>query len=98
MGQGPYPRATENSAVDWPELKKRLDIVRADGIAVSDEEFEVGLASLAIALPTPVDRSLRAINISLPVSRATPDFRATAGRLLREVAAEIGSIEGSSAE
>ncbi|MUL82242.1 MULTISPECIES: IclR family transcriptional regulator [unclassified Mycolicibacterium] len=98
VGQGPYPRATENSAVDWPELKKRLDIVRADGIAVSDEEFEVGLASLAIALPTPVDRSLRAINISLPVSRATPDFRATAGRLLREVAAEIGSIEGSSAE
>jgi IclR family transcriptional regulator, acetate operon repressor len=93
LGEGPYPRATECSAVDWPALKDRLDVVRENGISVSDEEFEVGLTSLAIALPAQADGSLRAINISLPVSRATPEFRATATELLRGIATEISTTE-----
>ncbi len=93
LGRGPYPRATDHSAVDWPALKKRLDDVRANGISVSDEEFEVGLTSLAIALPAQADGSLRAVNVSLPVSRATPEFRESATKLLREIAAEIASRE-----
>ena len=72
LGEGPYPPATERSAVDWPDLKKRLDVVRETGISVSDEEFEVGLTSIAIALARQPDGTLRAINVSLPVSRATP--------------------------
>jgi IclR family transcriptional regulator, acetate operon repressor len=95
LGEGPYPRATERSAVNWSALKKRLDMVRQDGISVSDEEFEVGLTSLAIALPAQADGSLRAINISLPVSRATPEFRANATQLLRRIVTEISSKERS---
>jgi DNA-binding IclR family transcriptional regulator len=93
LGEGPYPRATEHSAVDWPDLKSRLDIVRDTGMSISDEEFEVGLTSLAIALPAQPDGSLRAINISLPVSRATPDFRKQAAELLRGIATEITARE-----
>lgn len=93
LGEGPYPQTTEHTVADWPELKKRLDDVRADGVAISDEEFEVGLFSAAIALPKQVDGSLRAINISLPVTRATPSFRAKATTLLRESAGEIASSE-----
>lgn len=91
LGPGPYPQSTEHSAVDWPDLKKRLDVVRRTGISVSDEEFEVGLTSLAIALSAQGDGSLRAINISLPLSRATTKFRSAAIKMLREIAAEIGS-------
>jgi IclR family acetate operon transcriptional repressor len=95
LGEGPYPKATKHSAVDWPDLKQRLDIVRDNGISISDEEFEVGLSSLAIALPAQADGSLRAINISLPVSRATPEFRAEAAKLLYSIATEIASREAS---
>jgi IclR family acetate operon transcriptional repressor len=98
LGEGPYPQATEHSATDWPELKKRLDTVRRNGVSVSDEEFEVGLTALAIALPPQADGSLRAINISLPVTRATPAFRASATVLLREIAAEIALLEGAITE
>lgn len=93
LGTGPYPQTTEHTAADWPELKKRLDEVRTDGVAVSDEEFEIGLFSQAIALPAQVDGTLRAINVSLPVTRATPAFRRTAATLLRGIAAEIASVE-----
>ncbi|MET4426786.1 IclR family transcriptional regulator [Mycolicibacterium sp. 624] len=98
LGVGPYPRATAHSAVDWPDLKKRLDVVRDTGISISDEEFEVGLTSLAIALPALADGSLRAINISLPVSRATREFRTDAAKLLRGIADEIASRERSATE
>jgi IclR family acetate operon transcriptional repressor len=95
LGRGPYEQTTPHSAANWPELKKRLQAVRADGLAVSDEEFEVGLTSLAVGLPPRPDGSLRAINVSLPVTRATPEFRATASDLLLGIAAEIASLEGS---
>jgi DNA-binding IclR family transcriptional regulator len=94
LGEGPYPQATAHGAADWPELKSRLDVVRHTGMSISDEEFEVGLTSLAIALPVQADGSLRAINISLPVSRATTAFRAEAEKLLRGVADEIATREG----
>ena len=98
LGVGPYPPATEYSATDWPELKRRLDAVRESGLSISDEEFEVGLSSLAVALPAQADGSLRAINISLPVTRATPDFRKTAEELLRTIATEIAASEGTFTE
>lgn len=95
LGEGPYPQATDRGATDWLDLKSRLDAVRADGISVSDEEYEVGLTSMAVALPPAQDGSMRAINISLPMNRATDAFRSSAAKLLLDVAAEIGSAQGS---
>lgn len=94
LGAGPYPQATEHSATTWSQLQERLKAVRETGLSVSDEEFEVGLSSIAIALPAQADGSLRAINISLPVTRATPEFRESAADMLRALAAEIASLEG----
>lgn len=98
LGEGPYPQATEYSATTWPQLRERLEVVRDSGLSISDEEFEVGLSSMAIALPAQADGALRAINISLPVTRATPEFRRTAEVLLRDVAAEIASLEAGVTE
>lgn len=95
LGVGPYPKVTPHSAADWPDLKNRLDVVRDTGMSISDEEFEVGLTSLAIALPAQADGSLRAINISLPVNRATLAFRIEAETLLRGIANEIHTSESS---
>ena len=93
LGEGPYPQTTEHTAADWTALKKRLDLVRTRGISISDEEFEIGLTSLAVALPASSDGALRAINISLPVSRATSEFRTCAQALLSKVVSEIAAME-----
>lgn len=95
VGYGPYPQTTDRGAADWPELKKRLDTVRESGISVSDEEFEVGLTSLAIGLRPLPDGSLRAINVSLPTTRATAAFRAGAIQALRAIAAEVATSTDS---
>jgi len=91
IGEGPYHRTTKRTAADWPELKKRLDEVRKTGISISDEEYEIGLTSIAIALPPQSDGTLRGINISLPLSRATEEFRVTAIAMLRDVAAAVAA-------
>ena len=89
LGPEPYAKSTEYTAATWAELKSRLDVVREQGISISDEEYEIGLTSLAISLPPLPDGSMRAINISLPITRATPEFRLEAFALLRSAAAGI---------
>ena len=57
-------------------------------VSASIEEYEIGLVSLAIALPSTEDGRQYAINISLPTARATnlPALE----RLLRSAAADLG--------
>lgn len=86
IGEGPYQQTTKLTAGDWPELKKRLDEVRSTGISISDEEYEIGLTSIAIGLPALEDGTIRAINVSLPTSRASKSFRTKAMKQLRDAA------------
>ena len=90
LGTGPYEVTTNYTAIDWNDLKGRLDLVREEGVAVSDQEYEVGLTSIAIALPPGPGGSPRAINVSLPTTRATEGFKTQIIARLRLAAAEIG--------
>jgi IclR family pca regulon transcriptional regulator len=45
--------------------------VRADGFAISDEEFELGLRSIAVAVPDSRGQGAVAIAVSLHAGRMT---------------------------
>lgn len=82
LGPGPYDQLTEHTVARWAALRAQLEEVRDSGLAVSDQEFEVGLVSLAV----PVSRGdgpLLAVNVSLPSARATATFRAELAERLR---------------
>jgi DNA-binding IclR family transcriptional regulator len=93
LGDGPYEQSTPHTATNWADLRPRLDAVRASGVAVSDEEFEIGLTSIAVALSSRQGGAPRAINISLPTSRATSDFRERASTMLLQAADNIATLE-----
>ena len=50
--------------VDWPGLKAQLDEVRACGYAIDDEENELGIRCVAMAIPGPGGRADAAFSIS----------------------------------
>lgn len=92
MGKLPYQQLTKYTARSWTDLKERLDEVRKSGIAISNEEYEIGLTSLAIALPVQVDGSQRAMNISVPTTRSTEEFRTLATDLLGQAVASVAPM------
>jgi DNA-binding IclR family transcriptional regulator len=91
VGPGPYPRRTPRTKVTWGQLHGDLDRVRRDGYASSDEEFEIGLVSFALSLPSPEDRPPLAINVSLPSMRATASEREVLVERLRDTAELIAA-------
>ncbi len=86
LGPGPYPRRTPRTRVTWAQLQEDLERVRREGYAASDEEFEIGLVSFAVALAGPADRPPLAINVSLPSMRATESEREVLVARLQETA------------
>lgn len=91
LGPGPYPRLTPRTRTSWAQLRKDLARVRRDGFAVSEEEFEMGLVSLAVPLVPPGGDPPLAINISMPSQRATDSSREAMLERLRQTGELIGT-------
>ncbi len=89
LGTQPYARRTERTRVTWPELRDDLARVRRDGFALSEEEFEVGLVSIAVPLEAVGSRTPLAINVSLPSFRAGRSERPLLLERLRKAAEAI---------
>lgn len=88
-GPEPYEERTPTTATTWPALHAQLERTRRDGVAQSWEEYEVGLAALAVPVASLEGPGSAALNISLPTSRATRAFRAELVARLRASAARI---------
>ncbi|MBX7451042.1 IclR family transcriptional regulator [Mycolicibacterium sp. 3033] len=85
--QSGLPAPTQNSASTLSAVFANVERVRADGHAVDDEEFEVGVRSVAVAVPgapTPM-----AIGISGPLGRMNKDLTARAVPALEKAAGVI---------
>lgn len=91
LGEEPYPKLTELSATRWSELEPQLKQIREDGYALSAGEFEDGLNSCAVPVPT-INGVPAAINVTAPAYRAgvsvlvdsfVPRLRATADAIAR---------------
>jgi IclR family acetate operon transcriptional repressor len=97
LGDQPYERRTERTRTSWRELARDLRAARDRGVAISEEEYEAGLVSIAAPVRWIHGPGTGAINVSLPSGRATPEFRErlTNGLLAagREVDRAMGAPE-----
>ncbi|MEU6700900.1 IclR family transcriptional regulator C-terminal domain-containing protein [Pseudonocardia sp. NPDC046786] len=74
------------------DLDRQLDQVRRRDYAVSSEESEEGVSSVAVAFaPTRAPARL-AFNVSLPTSRLTKTDQARIGTALVETVREAGAV------
>ena len=88
-GPEPYEQRTPATATTWEALRPALARIRRDGVAISWEEYEVGLASIAVPVPWLDGPGSAAINVSLPTTRANRAFRTELVARLREIARRI---------
>jgi IclR family transcriptional regulator, acetate operon repressor len=89
LGEEPYGRRTDRTLTSWSALAAELDSIRVAGVAVSEEEYEVGLVSIAVPVQWIDGPGSAAINVSLPAGRATAAFRERLTRGLLSAAREI---------
>ena len=89
LGDEPYERRTEHTLTTWAQLAPSLAESRRNGVTISEEEYEVGLVSIAAPVRWLDGPDTAAINVSLPAGRATPEFRAELTRGLLAAAGEI---------
>jgi IclR family acetate operon transcriptional repressor len=93
-GPEPYAALTPRTHTTWAELRRDLERVRRDRVALSRGEYEVGLDSIAVPLAWVGDEGPVAVNVSLPGSRAAGAARAELTEELRRVAADIEAGAG----
>jgi DNA-binding IclR family transcriptional regulator len=94
-GKEPYEKRTPATYTTWPALRRSLHRIRREGVARSWEEYEIGLASIAVPVAWLDGPGSAAVNVSLPTTRATEQFqdelvgrlRATAHRIETGLAA-----------
>jgi len=89
LGPEPYRPLTEHTRTSWDALAADLQTIRRTGVAVSDEEYEIGLVSVAVPVRWIDGPGTGAINVSLPAGRATLDFREELTRRLLEASDAI---------
>jgi IclR family acetate operon transcriptional repressor len=98
LGDEPYERRTERTATTWVELAPDLEVIRRTGVAISEEEYEIGLVSISVPVRWIDGPGTGAINVSLPAGRATPEFREELTAGLQQAAVQIDremSVPGS---
>jgi IclR family transcriptional regulator, acetate operon repressor len=89
LGNEPYERRTDQTLTTWMELAADLVCIREAGVAISEEEYEVGLVSIAVPVRWIEGPGTGAVNVSLPTGRATPAFRDQLAQGLRGAARQI---------
>jgi IclR family transcriptional regulator, acetate operon repressor len=84
------PAATEHTFTDAGALEEELEWIRRLGYAMDEQEQELGVRCLAVAVPSERPGGSRlAVSTSGPVSRVTDDVVDAAVPLLQEVARAI---------
>ena len=91
LGDDPYEKRTAMTLSTWNRLQPALAEIRAHGVAVSEEEYEPGLVSIAVPVRWLSGPGSAAINVSLPSGRASAAFRHELTERLLRAAAEIGA-------
>ncbi|MEU0739122.1 IclR family transcriptional regulator C-terminal domain-containing protein [Streptomyces sp. NPDC006134] len=81
---------TPHTVTDPAELARLLDRVRAQGYALTDQELEEGLRSIAVPVRDGTGRTVAAVNVAMHAARRTleacvdeilPELRETADRI-----------------
>jgi IclR family transcriptional regulator, acetate operon repressor len=94
LGEEPYESRTQRTLRTWSELAPALAEIRRTGVAHSEEEYEVGLVSIAVPVAWTAGPRSAAINVSLPSTRAGDAVRAELIELLQATARAIDEATG----
>lgn len=82
---------TPRTIVDPGRLRERIAQVREEGVAVSDEELEVGLFALAVPVRDSRGDMVASISVSAAAARLdVADFRDRCARVMRQHADQLG--------
>ncbi|MGH2341539.1 IclR family transcriptional regulator domain-containing protein [Segnochrobactraceae bacterium EtOH-i3] len=73
LGAGPLPARTPFTRTDPQAVMDELARVRAEGVAVIDQEVELGLRSIAVPVLDARGRTVAALNVGVAASRATAE-------------------------
>jgi DNA-binding IclR family transcriptional regulator len=73
---GPLPRLTGRTIVEPEGLRKVLDSIRRDGVAIEDQEAVIGEAEVASPVFEHTGHAVGAIGVVGPVERLLPEGRA----------------------
>ncbi|UCE31663.1 MAG: helix-turn-helix domain-containing protein [Burkholderiales bacterium] len=93
---GPLERYTEHTVTDPGRLRERIAAVRRDGYAISDQELELGLRSVAVPVRGAEGRVVAALNVGTHASRTTMQaVRTQILPRLRETATRISQALGA---
>lgn len=86
-------RQTARTVGSVEELRGRLALARKRGHAVVDQELEIGLRSIAVAVRNQAGRAVAAMNIGTQVSRlSVAELETRCLPALREAAGELGAL------
>ena len=67
------PALTPHTCTDAREIMKQVALVRANGYALSDQELEIGLRSIAVPIRNGRGELIAAMSLSVATSRMTRD-------------------------
>lgn len=86
------PVLTGRSVRTRAELEEQLEQVRRRGYAVSAEESELGVSSVAVAFASAHLPARLAFNVAVPTSRMEPADQERIGAVLQGVVADAGRV------
>jgi DNA-binding IclR family transcriptional regulator len=91
LGKGPLDRLTKNTVTDRHALGKDLELARHRGYAVTVDELELGLSTVAAPVRDRSGAVVAALSISGPSMRLGPELLQSHGRLLCEAATRLSN-------
>ena len=88
-------RCTPNTITGRDQLNTELDLIRSQGFAVDDEEYEEGLRCIGAPIVGHTGHVVAAIGIGGPVTRVTPQRVGELAELVMSAAASLSRRMGS---
>ncbi|HWQ47094.1 MAG TPA: IclR family transcriptional regulator [Longilinea sp.] len=90
----PMKSHTNNTITSSALLRPQLDVIRQQGYAVDDEEYEVGIRAVAAPIRNREGSVIAAISIPSPTSRMTPDRIPAVAEVLKEMTDKVSHRMG----
>jgi len=82
-------RFTEHTLTTPDALRRNLEVVREQGYAVDDEEFDLGVRCVAAPVFDYREKVIGCIGISGPVTRMTPDKMSAFAELVLQISGKL---------
>jgi DNA-binding IclR family transcriptional regulator len=95
----PLQRYTERTITDPVAMERAAETIRADGVAINDQEYMVGMVGMAVGVPDPTrkDRFIAALAVNAPEVRLpAADIRKHLPAM-REAAKRLSALFGEPA-